>query len=126
MRKALTKLVKLGITKGTPLVLVGSTAIFLKNKFKGVKDPLTLEKVAGVDGERRIVIIGGGLSGLATAYFLTNQSDKNKVTLFEKGRKCGEGSSSRNGGIFLTNDFEPWTDKSILKIIPGILSMTRP
>ena len=123
MRKALTKLVKLGIAKGIPLVLIGSTAIFLKNKFKRAKDPLTLEKV---DGERRIVIIGGGLSGLATAYFLTKQSDLNKVTLFEKGRKCGEGSSSRNGGIFLTNDFEPWTDKSLLKIIPGILSMTRP
>jgi hypothetical protein len=51
MRKAFTKLVTLGITKGTPLLLVCSTAIFLKNKLKGVKDPLTLEKVAGVDGE---------------------------------------------------------------------------
>ena len=49
------------------------------------------------------------------------------MTLLEKERKCGQGSSSHNGGLFLTNDFEPWTEKSLFtSILPGLLSMTKP
>lgn len=76
--------------------------------------------------EKKIVVIGGGLSGLATAYYLTQQSKDNKVTLIEKSRKCGEGSSAKNSGVFLTNDFHPWTDKPVLKMLEGLFSMTVP
>ena len=36
------------------------------------------------------------------------------------------GSSAHNCGIFLTDDFEPWTDRSLLKILPGLFKMTGP
>ena len=55
--------------------------------------------------DKKIVVVGGGLSGLATAYYLARQSEHNKVMLLEKERKIGQGSSSRNGGLFMTNCF---------------------
>ena len=42
-----------------------------------------------------VLIIGGGMAGLSTAYYLMN-SDK-KVVLIEKG-KCGMGATSKNTG----------------------------
>ena len=125
MRKGIAKLTKLTVTKGPPLALITATIIFVKNKVKGVKEPVTLDQSVSKDSDRRILVVGGGISGLSTAYFLT-QDARNKVTLCEKDRKCGMGSSSHNGGIFLTNDFEPWTDRSILKILPGLFTMTGP
>ena len=38
---------------------------------------------------KEIIVVGGGLSGLATAYYLTKLSPMNKVTLLERERKCG-------------------------------------
>jgi len=71
MRKGLNKLVTLGVNKGIPLFLVGTTVVFIKNKVTGSKDAVTLDKVGDEDGNRRIVVVGGSLSGLTTAYFLT-------------------------------------------------------
>ena len=73
MRKALSKLIGLSFKAfkvGTPLAIFGTTTIFIKNKVKGAKEPLTLKDV-GTGDERNIIVIGGGLSGLATAYYLT-------------------------------------------------------
>ena len=42
-----------------------------------------------------VLIIGGGMSGLSTAYYLMNSA--RKVVLIEKG-KCGMGASSKNTG----------------------------
>ena len=72
LRKAFTGLFTLTFKYVTPAVLVGSTAIYVKNKVSGVKEPMTLKDIQ--KDERKIVVIGGGLSGLATAYFLTRQS----------------------------------------------------
>lgn len=46
----------------------------------------------------RIAIVGGGISGLATAYFLARQSDAAEVTLFE--------ASSRWGGSLLSEHLD--------------------
>ena len=69
MRKALSSLVQLTVKAGVPLTVVGSTVIYIKNKVRGVKEPLTLKDVE--TEEKNIVIIGGGLAGLTTAYYLT-------------------------------------------------------
>ena len=124
MRKALSSLIQLTYKAGVPLVTVTSTYIFVRNKVNGVKEAKTLKDIESED--KRIVVIGGGLAGLTTAYYLANQSPHNKVTLLEKDRKCAEGSSSRNGGLFMTNRYEPWTDKSMFKILPGAFKMTGP
>ena len=72
------------------------------------------------------MIVGAGLSGLATAYYIASQNENNKVLLLEKERKVAQGSSSRNTGLFMTNCYEPWTEKPLLQILPGFLKITGP
>lgn len=50
-----------------------------------------------------VVIIGGGYSGLSTAYHL--QKNNCQTVILEKGR-IGDGSSGKNGGQMLTG-YEP-------------------
>ena len=69
LKKVGTGLFKLTFKYVAPTVLIGSSVIYVKNKVKGVKEPMTLKDVQ--KDEKKIVVIGGGLSGLATAYFLT-------------------------------------------------------
>jgi glycine/D-amino acid oxidase-like deaminating enzyme len=50
-----------------------------------------------------VAIIGGGLSGLSTAYFLKKDADmKDRVVLLEA-QRCGNGASGRNGAMMLTS-----------------------
>lgn len=44
-----------------------------------------------------ILIIGGGMAGLSSAYFLSNGGEKKDIVLIDKD-KCGEGASSKNTG----------------------------
>lgn len=124
MRKSLVSLLTNSVKYGVPLTAVTTSAIYVKNKVKRARAPRTLKDVESED--KKIVVVGGGLSGLTTAYYLATQSEHNKVLLLEKERKCGQGSSSRNGGIFLTNSFEPLTEKSLLQLLPGFFKITGP
>ena len=48
---------------------------------------------------QRLVIIGGGIIGLATALKATRQKIAREVVLLEKGASTGGHQSSRNGGV---------------------------
>lgn len=52
-----------------------------------------------------VVIVGGGYTGMWSAYFLTQSQPDIRITLFER-EECGAGPSGRNGG-FLTG----WWDE---------------
>lgn len=54
-----------------------------------------------------VVIIGGGLTGLSTAYYLRAQSPARRVVLLEA-RSCGNGASARNGAMLLTMTPDRW------------------
>lgn len=54
------------------------------------------------DIEADIAIIGGGLTGLSTAYYLKKNRPANRVVLVEAVR-CGNGASGRNGAMLLTS-----------------------
>lgn len=60
-----------------------------------------------LEGDRSadVVIVGGGYTGMWTAYFLTESQPDIQVTLLERD-ECGAGPSGRNGG-FLTG----WWDE---------------
>lgn len=53
------------------------------------------------DMEVDIAIIGGGFTGLSSAYYLRSKSPPRTVLLLEA-RRCGNGASARNGAMLLT------------------------
>ncbi len=56
-----------------------------------------LEKDLEVD----VVVIGGGFTGLSTAYYIRQSQPTKKVAVLEA-RFCGSGASGRNGAMVLT------------------------
>ncbi|MGB8324303.1 MAG: FAD-binding oxidoreductase [Candidatus Acidiferrum sp.] len=48
-----------------------------------------------------VAVLGGGLTGLSTAYFICAASPTKRVVVLE-GKGCGNGASGRNGGMVLT------------------------
>src|SRR6476619_2273130 len=61
-----------------------------------IRLPATLEAVGPVPGRAEIAIVGGGVVGLAIAYYLARRGLTNVVVL-ERGY-LAEGASGRNGG----------------------------
>jgi gamma-glutamylputrescine oxidase len=55
----------------------------------------------GSDLDADVVVIGGGLTGLSTAYYLRKAMPSKRVALLEA-TICGNGASGRNGGMVLT------------------------
>jgi len=48
-----------------------------------------------------VAVIGGGFTGLSTAYYLKNANPRLRVAILEA-RRCGNGASGRNGAMLLT------------------------
>ena len=114
--------------------------------------PLVLPETVGVDVNRShwaqalpsatgplarsldadVVIAGGGLTGLATAYHLRTQSPGRRVVLLEA-RRCGNGASARNGAMLLTMTPDRWLqpgddpglDRRIYELTAGNISALR-
>ena len=117
LKKGLEKTVRFGV----PGAAIFSVCTFVKNKVKTAKDPYILdldvkraseeEKQKSEQAQKHIIVVGGGLSGISTAYQLT-ENPHIKVTLFERHRRCMAESSSYNGGVFQINDYQPYTQKS--------------
>lgn len=57
------------------------------------------------NGEQQIAVLGGGITGLASAYYLTQRLPRAKVTVFEGGPRLGGWLSSNrvevSGGSIL-------------------------
>jgi gamma-glutamylputrescine oxidase len=53
--------------------------------------------------EADTAIIGGGLSGLSTAYFLKKNTGRNRRVVLLEAQRCGNGASGRNGAMMLTS-----------------------
>lgn len=70
----------------------------------------------------RISIIGGGIIGLSTAYWLSLQGCK--VTLFEKNPSVGQGSSYANGGQLSYSYVAPLAQPDVWKEVPAWLLKT--
>ncbi|MBM9505667.1 NAD(P)/FAD-dependent oxidoreductase [Actinacidiphila acididurans] len=64
--------------------------------YAGTGIPLPREPLAG-SRDADVVIVGGGYTGLWTAYYLKSAAPELRVTVLEA-RFCGYGASGRNGG----------------------------
>jgi gamma-glutamylputrescine oxidase len=73
-----------------------------------------------------VAIVGGGLTGLAAAYFIRRVSPQKSVAVLEA-RGCGNGASGRNGAMVLTMTADrymnfsaaPAMDKEIYELTAG-------
>lgn len=75
--------------------------------------------------KRRIAVVGGGITGVTTAYALSEYGCK--VTLYEKRRYAGMETSFANGGQLSASNAEVWTHpRTLLKGIQWILRSDAP
>lgn len=65
--------------------------------------------------EEKLVVIGGGILGVSTAYYLKLLSPKSHVVLLEKQNEVGTGCSFQNGGILDPWASDPWTTPGTVK-----------
>lgn len=63
----------------------------------------------------KYVVIGGGILGVSTAYYLKLMAPSARVVLLEKNNEVGTGCSFQNGGIFDPWGSEPWTYPATVK-----------
>ena len=68
---------------------------------------------------RRVVVLGGGIVGVTTAYFLSRQG--HEVTLIEKNEDAGLETSFANGGIVTPSMSDPWVSPEIPRFILCLL-----
>ena len=64
---------------------------------------------------RRVVVLGGGIVGVTTAYFLSRHG--HEVTLIEKNEDAGLETSFANGGIVTPSMSDPWASPEIPRFI---------
>ncbi|HEY2117956.1 MAG TPA: FAD-binding oxidoreductase [Candidatus Acidoferrum sp.] len=63
------------------------------------------------DIEADIAVIGGGFTGLSTAYYLKQMNASDRIVLLEAAR-CGNGASGRNGAMLLTSTEDSYLEWS--------------
>lgn len=68
---------------------------------------------------KKIVVVGAGIVGLTTAYYLSKYED-NEVVLVEKATKCAMECSIQNGCLLMRRNANPWTYRPIKSVINGI------
>lgn len=75
--------------------------VFEDNRSYWAKIPSRTNPSLNADVEADVVIIGGGFTGLSTAYSLRKNMPAHRVVLLEA-KTCGNGASGRNGAMVLT------------------------
>ena len=69
--------------------------------------------------QKKIVVVGAGIIGLTTAYFLANNPD-NEVTVIERSEKPYQHTSFQNGCYFHTQGVESWINKPFYMFVQAI------
>jgi hypothetical protein len=80
-----------------PFLIVAPIGIFIYNRVDKGKPTVLLP------AEKHIVVIGGGITGIVTSYYLTMDS-KTKVTLLEKNKQTMTEASAHDSGLLFNNN----------------------
>jgi len=99
------------INELSPLV-VPEKMVWEKNQSHWAKYLVPANPSLETDLEADVAIIGGGFTGLSTAYYLRKANPRRRVVLLEAER-CGNGASGRNGAMMLTmteDRFMEWSN----------------
>ncbi|CDW79422.1 d-amino acid dehydrogenase small subunit [Stylonychia lemnae] len=68
---------------------------------------------------KKIVVVGAGIVGLSTAYYLS-QHPENEVILIDKSERCAQECSTQNGCLVMRYNSVPWTYKPLMGVLRGI------
>jgi gamma-glutamylputrescine oxidase len=82
-------------------VILPEEMVFEANRSYWAKTSLPASPALDSDIEADVAIIGGGFTGLSTAYYLRKNSPGKRIVLLEA-KGCGNGASGRNGAMVLT------------------------
>jgi len=94
---------------------------FYKNHIRTAPaDPKIHEKKS-----KRIVVVGAGIVGLGTAYYLSQYPDT-EVVLVEKNTRPAMECSVQNGCLMMRMNAHPWTHKPIKDVLKGIWRSDQP
>jgi D-amino-acid dehydrogenase len=75
-----------------------------------------LQKNSSKEGDMRVLVLGGGVIGITTAWFLAR--DGHEVTVVEREPGVALGTSYANGAMIHTSLVEPWNEPGIaLKLV---------
>ena len=105
------KILRLSILAGA---LAGSYSFYTNY----IKTPPAQLSLSGKQ-KKKVVVVGGGIVGLSTAYFLSKDKDTD-VVLVEKHPKCAQECSIQNGCLLMRYNAIPWTYKPLISILKGI------
>ncbi len=89
-----------GVNALAPLALP-EKMVFETNRSHWSKALPPANPALAADLEADVVVIGGGFTGLSSAYYLRKNSPHKKVVLLEA-KACGNGASGRNGAMLLS------------------------
>ena len=85
---------------GIPLLMGEKEAVFDPNDSYWAKEAPMANPPLGQDIQADVAIIGGGYTGLSTAWHLAQANPNLRIVLLEA-RQVGHGASGRNGGMVL-------------------------
>jgi hypothetical protein len=68
---------------------------------------------------KRVVVVGAGIVGLSTAYYLSQNPDT-EVVLVERNTKPAMECSVQNGCLMMRMNAHPWTYKPLKDVCPGL------
>jgi hypothetical protein len=76
--------------------------------------------------QKKIVVVGAGIVGLSTAYYLSQYGQDTEVVLIEKNTRCAMECSVQNGNLMMRMNAHPWTYKPIKDVVKGIWRSDQP
>lgn len=69
----------------------------------------------GAEGPMRVIVVGGGIVGVTTAYFLNRRG--HEVLVLDRAEGVGTGASFANGGLLTPSMADPWNAPGCWRVL---------
>ena len=94
---------------------------FYNNRIRSAPAALSLNEKK----QKKVVVVGAGIVGLGTAYYLSQYPDT-EVVLVEQNPRPAMECSVQNGCLMMRMNAHPWTHKPLKDVIKGLWRTDQP